>query len=64
MTGMPYAMRLAGFGIRAPKAANPGRAFAGSGASIGKDVTAFVVGDEVYGTCEGSFAEYAGVETK
>ena len=25
MTGLPYAMRLAGFGVRAPKAPNPGR---------------------------------------
>ena len=64
MTGMPYAMRLAGFGVRAPKAANPGRAFAGSVACVGKDVTEFDVGDEVYGTCDGTFAEYASVETK
>src|SRR4051794_4943260 len=30
LTGMPYAMRLAGFGVRAPKAPNPGRAVAGT----------------------------------
>src|SRR4051794_33994329 len=29
MTGMPYAMRLMGFGVRSPKASNPGRALAG-----------------------------------
>jgi NADPH:quinone reductase-like Zn-dependent oxidoreductase len=64
MTGMPYAMRLAGFGVRAPKAANPGRAFAGTVALVGADVTGFQAGDMVYGTCAGSFAEYARVAPK
>jgi NADPH:quinone reductase-like Zn-dependent oxidoreductase len=59
MTGLPYAMRLAGFGVRRPKAPNPGRCLAGTVESVGKDVTDFKSGDEVYGTCEGSFAEYA-----
>src|SRR4051812_28501951 len=45
LTGMPYAMRLAGFGVRKPKAENPGRAFAGTVASVGKDVTGFQPGD-------------------
>src|SRR5688572_8634814 len=62
MTGLPYAMRLAGFGLRAPKAPNPGRCLAGTVESVGKDVTAFKSGDEVYGTCAGSFAEYARAE--
>src|SRR5262249_4592471 len=64
LTGMPYAMRLAGFGVRGPKASNPGRAFAGSIQSTGKYVNGFGFGDEVYGTCDGSFAEFARVETK
>ena len=59
MAGLPYPMRLAGFGFRAPKAPNPGRSFAGTVESVGKDVTGFEPGDEVYGTCDGSFAEYA-----
>jgi NADPH:quinone reductase-like Zn-dependent oxidoreductase len=59
MTGMPYAMRLAGFGVRAPKATNPGRCLAGTVESAGKEVIGFATGDEVYGTCAGSFAEYA-----
>jgi NADPH:quinone reductase-like Zn-dependent oxidoreductase len=59
MTGLPYAMRLAGFGVRAPKAPNPGRSLAGTVESVGKDVTAFKAGDEVYGSGDGSFAEYA-----
>lgn len=62
MTGMPYAMRLAGFGVRSPKASNPGRALAGTVDSVGKNVTRFRVGDAVYGTGDGSFAEYARVE--
>src|SRR6476620_9011076 len=57
MTGRPYAMRLMGFGVRSPKASNPGRAFAGSVESVGKNVTAFMPSDEVYGSCDGSFAE-------
>src|SRR4051794_19514126 len=47
MTGKPYAMRLAGFGVRAPKAPNPGRALAGTVESAGKNVTTFRSGDEV-----------------
>ena len=64
MTGMPYAMRLAGFGVRSPKASNPGRAFAGTVESVGRDVTEFKPDDEVYGTCDGSFAEYARVRNE
>ena len=63
MTGLPYAMRLAGFGVRSPKAPNPGRSLAGTVESVGNDVTEFEPGDEVYGTCDGSFAEYARVDT-
>src|SRR5437867_12940281 len=59
MTGLPYPIRLAGFGLRRPKAPNPGRSVAGTVESVGKDVTEFKPGDEVYGTCDGSFAEYA-----
>ena len=59
MTGLPYPIRLAGFGVRAPKPLNPGRSVAGTIEAVGKDVTEFAAGEEVYGTCEGSFAEYA-----
>jgi NADPH:quinone reductase-like Zn-dependent oxidoreductase len=59
MAGLPYPIRVAGFGLRAPKALNPGRSVAGTIASVGKDVTAFQPGDEVFGSCDGSFAEYA-----
>jgi NADPH:quinone reductase-like Zn-dependent oxidoreductase len=63
MTGMPYAMRLMGFGVRSPKALNPGRSFAGAVESVGKNVTEFKPGDEVYGSCDGAFAECARVKT-
>jgi D-arabinose 1-dehydrogenase-like Zn-dependent alcohol dehydrogenase len=52
-------MRLAGFGLRRPKAPNPGRSLAGTVESAGQEVTGFKPGDEVYGTCGGSFAPYA-----
>jgi NADPH:quinone reductase-like Zn-dependent oxidoreductase len=45
--------------VCAPKAPNPGRSFAGTVESTGKNVTGFEPGDEVYGTGEGSFAPYA-----
>jgi len=62
MTGLPYAMRLAGFGVRSPTASNPGRALAGTVEAVGTAVTDFKPGDEVYGTCDGSFAQYARAE--
>jgi len=58
MTGRPYLMRAMGFGLRMPKARNPGRSFAGTIESCGKEVRAFEAGNAVYGTCDGSFAEY------
>jgi NADPH:quinone reductase-like Zn-dependent oxidoreductase len=59
MTGRPYFVRLMGFGLRKPKAHVVGRDVAGSMESVGKDVTEFQPGDEVFGTCRGAFAEYA-----
>jgi NADPH:quinone reductase-like Zn-dependent oxidoreductase len=59
MTGRPYFVRLMGFGLRTPKAHVIGRDVAGTVAAVGKDVTQFQAGDEVFGTCRGAFAEYA-----
>jgi NADPH:quinone reductase-like Zn-dependent oxidoreductase len=59
MTGMPYVMRLAGFGLRAPKNPLLGYDVAGRVEAVGEQVTRLRPGDEVFGTCRGSFAEYA-----
>jgi NADPH:quinone reductase-like Zn-dependent oxidoreductase len=59
MTGLPYPVRLAGYGVRAPKTRVRGREVAGRVDAIGKDVTTFQVGDEVFGIAEGAFARYA-----
>jgi NADPH:quinone reductase-like Zn-dependent oxidoreductase len=58
MTGLPRLMRLMGFGLSRPKQPNPGRGLAGTVVVVGRDVTGLARGDEVYGTGEGSFAEY------
>ncbi len=59
MTGLPYLIRIAGYGFRAPKTPVRGNDLAGRAEAVGKDVTQFQVGDEVFGTSEGTFAEYA-----
>jgi NADPH:quinone reductase-like Zn-dependent oxidoreductase len=59
MVGMPYVMRLAGFGIRAPKNPLLGYDVAGRVEAVGPNADVFRPGDEVFGTCRGSFAEYA-----
>jgi len=61
-TGRPNLMRIMGFGLRRPKQPSPGRSVAGIVSAVGRDVTEFVPGEEVYGTAEGSFAEYARAE--
>jgi NADPH:quinone reductase-like Zn-dependent oxidoreductase len=59
MTGLPYPIRIMGFGLRRPKLRVRGWDVAGTVESVGRNVTRFRPGDEVFGTCEGSFAEYA-----
>jgi NADPH:quinone reductase-like Zn-dependent oxidoreductase len=59
MAGLPLAIRLAGFGLRRPRYANPGRNLAGTVEAVGAHVTGFAAGDEVYGTSTSTFAEYA-----
>jgi len=59
MAGEPYLMRLLGFGLRAPSVAVPGTNFAGVVEAVGPAVTAFKLGDEVYGATRGTFAEFA-----
>jgi NADPH:quinone reductase-like Zn-dependent oxidoreductase len=55
VAGLPYAVRLAGYGIRAPKTPVPGREVAGRVEAVGADVT-LAVGDEVFGIAKGSSA--------
>ena len=59
MAGKPYLLRIMGFGLRKPKVAVRGRDVAGVVEAVGKNVTRFQPGDEVFGTADGSFAEYA-----
>src|ERR671932_2622543 len=59
MTGLAYPIRLAGYGLRAPKNPVLGGDLAGVVEAVGKNVTRFRPGDEVFGIGEGSLAEYA-----
>ncbi len=58
MTGLPYPIRLAGFGLRAPKNPVIGSDVAGVVEAVGEDVSRFQPGDEVFGVGKGSYAEY------
>jgi NADPH:quinone reductase-like Zn-dependent oxidoreductase len=58
MTGLPYMLRIVGFGLRVPKARVRGMDVAGSVEAVGRNVTRFQLGDEVFGIGDGSFAEY------
>jgi NADPH:quinone reductase-like Zn-dependent oxidoreductase len=56
--GTPYIMRAMGVGLRKPKDTRLGVDFAGTVEAVGKDVTQFKPGDEVFGGRGGAFAEY------
>jgi NADPH:quinone reductase-like Zn-dependent oxidoreductase len=56
--GTPYIMRLLGVGLRKPKDTRLGVDFAGTVEAVGKNVTQFKPGDEVFGGRGGAFAEY------
>jgi NADPH:quinone reductase-like Zn-dependent oxidoreductase len=61
MNGLPYMIRL-GFGVTKPKNTVPGMEFAGQVEAVGKNVSQFQPGDEVFGYAgAGAFAEYVSV---
>ena len=61
LRGIPYAMRPA-VGLFKPKHEIPGLDLAGQVEAVGTTVNQFQAGDEVFGWCDGAFAEYACVE--
>lgn len=61
--GTPYIMRL-GNGLRKPASSRVGVDFAGTVEAVGKNVTQFKPGDEVFGGKTGAFAEYLCVSEK
>jgi NADPH:quinone reductase-like Zn-dependent oxidoreductase len=69
MRGVPYVLRIMGAGVRRPKNLVPGTDLSGVVESVGRNVTRFHPGDEVFGQSlvanlwrhGGAFAEYAAV---
>ena len=58
--GLPYIARMR-YGLPKPKHPVPGFDVAGRIEAVGSNVSQLQPGDEVFGWCEGSFAEYASV---
>ncbi len=60
MRGLPYLARMA-TGLLKPKSRVPGYDMAGRVEAVGKNVTQFQPGDDVFGWCAGAYAEYVAV---
>ena len=60
MRGTPYVMRMEA-GLRKPKDTRLGVDFAGTVEAVGKSVTQFKPGDDVFGGRTGAFAEYVAI---
>ena len=58
MRGRPVFLR-AGMGLWKPKETRVGRDVSGEVEAVGRNITLFKPGDEVFGTCVGALAEYA-----
>jgi len=58
MRGTPYFLRIMA-GLLKPKDTRLGVDVAGQVEAVGRNVTQFKPGDEVFGSCRGAFAEYA-----
>ena len=58
MRGEPYPLRLMA-GVRQPKNPRLGADVAGEVEAVGKNIARLKPGDAVFGTCQGSLAEYA-----
>ncbi len=58
MRGTPYFVRILA-GLLKPKITRLGVDVAGQVEAVGRNVTQFKPGDEVFGACRGAFAEYA-----
>jgi len=56
--GTPKIMRMMGVGLRKPKETRLGVDFAGTVEAVGKNVTQFKPGDDVFGGRDGAFAQY------
>lgn len=56
--GTPYIMRMFGVGLRKPKSTRFGVDYSGTVEAVGKNVTGFKPGDDVFGGGSGAFAEY------
>ena len=59
MAGLPFLIRIAGYGVRRPRTAALGSELAGVVEAVGANVTQLRPGEAVFGTCRAAFAQYA-----